>query len=362
MAEETDSKERRPPVQFGIFDWMDRGTLDAADTYEQRLKIVEFADRAGFYCYHLAEHHGTPLCLTPAPSLFLAAAAQHTTRLRLGTLAYLLPLYPPIRLIEEICMLDQLSRGRLEVGLSRGASPIEMGFYNIDPEESRAIFQEALAMLIAGLSNGSVSFEGKYFSCKNARIDIRPYQRPYPPLWYPTNYPDSFPWIAQQGFNTLVSRMSPAQVREQFDLYRRVWQEHSDDPSRLNGHVREPKYGIVRHVHVAESDAEAIREAREAFTAWGRNLTYLNELYGAARPDLNPITDFDTAMESGSCIAGSPETVRRAVEQQVRESTSNYFVGAFATGTLTTEQILRSLSLFAKHVMPAFQAPRTPAT
>lgn len=100
-------------LEFGLFDWIECDWIECDnspphETYEQRLKMLEFADRSGFYCYHLAEHHITPLSLAPSPAVFLAAAAQRTSRLRLGPLVYLLPFYHPIRLLHEICMLDHL--------------------------------------------------------------------------------------------------------------------------------------------------------------------------------------------------------------------------------------------------------------
>src|SRR6516165_9495852 len=108
-------------MEFGVFDHLDRcgGTL--ADYYEDRLKIAEAYDRAGFYAYHLAEHHSTPLGMAPSPSVFLAAVAQRTTRLRFGPLVWPMPLHHPLRLIEEICMLDQLSAGALNS--ASGAAP-----------------------------------------------------------------------------------------------------------------------------------------------------------------------------------------------------------------------------------------------
>ena len=88
--------------------------------YEERLKLIEAYDRAGFHAYHLAEHHATPLGMAPSPSVFLAAVAQSTKRLRFGPLVYTLSLYHPLRLVEEICMLDQMSGGRLELGIGTG--------------------------------------------------------------------------------------------------------------------------------------------------------------------------------------------------------------------------------------------------
>src|ERR1700674_4951077 len=102
-------------VRFAMFDWLDESGRDQGETYEERLRMLELADKAGFYAYHLAEHHATELSTVPSPNVFLAAAAQRTRRLRLGPLSYILPMYDPGSLLEEICMLDQLSKGRLEL-------------------------------------------------------------------------------------------------------------------------------------------------------------------------------------------------------------------------------------------------------
>ena len=109
-------------VSFGLFDWVDRGETPLQQLYEERLQLLEVADTAGFFCYHLAEHHATPLGMAPSPALFLTAVAQRT-RLRVGPLVYLLPLYNPLRLIEEVCMLDHISGGRLELDRRSSAEP-----------------------------------------------------------------------------------------------------------------------------------------------------------------------------------------------------------------------------------------------
>src|ERR1700720_4799655 len=137
-------------MEFGVFDHLDRYGGALADYYEDRLKIAEAYDRAGFYAYHLAEHHATPLGMAPSPSVFLAAVAQRTTRLRFGPMVYALPLYHPLRMIEEICMLDQLSGGRLDIGFGRGASPVELRFFGEDPEEAQSTYAEALELIRRG--------------------------------------------------------------------------------------------------------------------------------------------------------------------------------------------------------------------
>ncbi len=99
-------------MKFGVFDHVDDSGLPLKRLLEDRLRIVEAYDRCGMYGYHLAEHHGTPLGYASSPSIFLAAAAQRTKRIKIGPLIYILPLYHPLRLIEEICMLDNLSGER----------------------------------------------------------------------------------------------------------------------------------------------------------------------------------------------------------------------------------------------------------
>src|ERR1041384_6564075 len=143
-------------MEFGVFDHLDRYDGPLSDYYEARLRLIELYDRAGFYGYPPAEPPATPLGMAPSPSVFLAAVAQRSKRLRFGPMVYALPLYHPLRMIEEICMLDQMSGGRLDVGFGRGASPIELDLYGTDPAAARDIYDEALAIVTQGLTGGSV--------------------------------------------------------------------------------------------------------------------------------------------------------------------------------------------------------------
>src|SRR4029077_1889634 len=165
-------------LKFGVFDHLDRGQRSISDLYEQRLRIVEQYDRAGFYAYHLAEHHSTPLGMAPAPSVFLAAVAQRTKVLRFGPLVYLLPLYHPLRLAEEIAMLDHLSHGRLEVGIGRGRSPIELMLYGRDAAEASAVFDEVFAVMQLASREEGVNFAGRHFNFRDVPIELRPLQQP----------------------------------------------------------------------------------------------------------------------------------------------------------------------------------------
>src|SRR5262249_46002586 len=174
-------------MKFGIFDHMDRAGSDLGRQFDQRLRLIELYEQAGFHAYHLAEHHATPLGMAPSPSVFLAAVAQRTTTLRFGPLVYTVNLYHPLRLIDEICMLDQMSGGRLELGIGRGISPYEVGYYGVDPATGPQRFAAALDVILKGPTPPRLGPAGPDLTFKDVRIGRRPAQRPFPPLWHGAN-------------------------------------------------------------------------------------------------------------------------------------------------------------------------------
>ncbi|HLF71140.1 MAG TPA: LLM class flavin-dependent oxidoreductase, partial [Dehalococcoidia bacterium] len=178
-------------------------------------------------------------------------------------------------------------------------------------------------------------------------------QRPYPPLWYPTSSADRIPWVASHGFNTLFgfTRTSLDVIADGIAQYRVEFAAHEGDAGRLNGHVAEPRLGATRHVYVAATDDEAMRVARTAYTEFERS--YVTRPGHAPTGDASRRGDFDTAIGWGGIFAGSPDSVRLMVQDFVDRTGANYFVGTFAFGNLTTEQILSSMRLFAEAVMPA---------
>src|SRR6201997_3115879 len=338
-------------VSFGVFDWIDRGTQPLSQLYEDRLQLLAAADEAGFFCYHLAEHHATPLGMAPSPALFLTAATQRTRRIRLGPLVYLLPLYDPLRLIEEVAMLDQLSGGRLELGVGRGVSPYELRNFGVVPENSRAMFDEALAVLLAGLTRERLSFAGAHYQYRDVPIELHPLQQPYPPLWYPTHTPTSIEYAGQHGFN-FVGLGPAAAVREHTDAYKRAWSAHRHDPDRLNGHVATPKIGILRLVVVADRDTDTEAAAHSAHQVWFRSISQLWHEHDDH--SIDGLFSWETAIQHKSVIFGSPDRVRGEMQRVSTESGCNYVICSFAWGTLSREQSMRSLRLFASDVMPAF--------
>ncbi len=336
---------------FGLFDWIDRGDAPLHQLYEERLQLLEAADAAGFFGYHLAEHHGTPLGMAPSPALFLSAVAQRTRNIRLGPLGYLLPLYNPLRLIEEVCMLDHLSGGRLELGLGRGVSPYELGHYGVDAAESRAMFNEALAVLVAGLTHERLTFEGNYYQFHDVPMELSPLQQPYLPLWYPTHNPESVVYAAEHGYN-LVSNGPAVAVREHVDSYWKTWEAYQHEPDRLNGHIAEPKVGIARQVFVADTDEEAKKAAQAAHGDWYHSITKLWHAHDDHTYD--NFFNWETSTQFETIIFGSPARVREQIARLLEESGCNYIICSFAWGSFTHQQALRSLNLFAEDVLSAF--------
>jgi alkanesulfonate monooxygenase SsuD/methylene tetrahydromethanopterin reductase-like flavin-dependent oxidoreductase (luciferase family) len=339
------------PVAFGLFDWIDRSTAPLHQLYEERLQLLEAAEASGFFGYHLAEHHATPLGMAPSPALFLTAAAQRTRHIRLGPLVYLLPLYDPLRLIEEVCMLDHLSNGRLELGVGRGVSPYELGYFGVNAADTRARFTEALAVLVAGLTHERLTYEGRYYRYRDVPMELHPLQQPYPPLWYPTHNPESVGYAARHGYH-FVGLGPAAGVRPLVDQYWQTWEVHRHMPDRLNGHVAAPKVGILRQVFVADTDAEAWAATRAAHEDWYRSITKLWHDHDDYTPD--GLFAWETATQHETILFGSPARVHEQLARVLEVSGCNYVIGAFAWGTLPHAQTLHSLRLFAEEVMPAF--------
>ncbi|HIF44675.1 MAG TPA: LLM class flavin-dependent oxidoreductase [Dehalococcoidia bacterium] len=348
MASETADGRK---VEWGIFDWVEWDQNSPAQIFEDRLSLLEYADKQDFYCYHMAEHHTTPLSVAPSPGMFLSAVAQRTSRIRLGPLVYLLPLYNPLRLIQEVCMLDHLSKGRLELGVGRGIVPYEVARFGVDPEKGRAIFDEALVVLLKGLNNETLNHEGEFYNYKDIRLWIKPFQQPHPPIWYASGNIETVPWMAKNGINTSHIFDTNAVVKKHFDLYQEIWQEHQNDPDRINTAIQAPKQGQTRHVYIAPTDAEAIEEARSAWKAWCDNINYLWNLGNS--DNLKWLYDFDTLLADGKIVAGSPQTVKEKVWQAIEESGINYFISVFAWGNIPYEKVRRAMEYFVDEVMPS---------
>ena len=377
-------------LRFGVFDHIEPVPGQRLDQiYRERLVQIERLDAAGFYAYHLAKHHMPAIhSLAPSQNVFLGSVAQRTTRMRCGPCVYVLPLHHPLRLIEEISMLDHLSGGRLEIGVGRGGV-MEAFFWGqeADPETNYARYLETLAIVREGLSRDELTYAGRFHSFEKLPMYLRPLQTPYPPLWYMRNPVTA----AMGGMHTIIvgsiDGMAVAVPR-----YRAAWEEHQGAGSRtVQG--QEPMIGLVVHVVVAETDEEALKIATPAWEKYRWNLAAPRRLEAEKRnltqfmstkdgsfgfvgdrpaglPTRELRRDIDSELErfdqqsrgthpnrlGGVALAGTPAAVREYMDEYL-ETGANYFVASFQWGDIAHEQAMRSVELFASEVMPRYTMP-----
>ena len=346
-------------MQFGIFDHIERlPNVPMDQQFRDRLKLVAQADEGGFYGYHVAEHHHSPLCLAPNQAVYLAAIAQHTRQLRFGPLVYVLPLHHPIRLLEEISMVDNLSGGRFQIGIGRGTGGgQEFAMWGGDPNENDERFDETFRILMQGFKSDFLTFEGKYYQFRDLWMELKPKQYPHPPFWYAGNSEHA----ADYGAN-FIGRGTIDQLPNVVSGYLEAREKHLEKNDPMLPYLENPLYGASRHLYLAGSDDEAVSRARTAYRAYGAN--FEKPVPPGTAPQPRPAgprnlyspgqADFDTVREWERLVAGSPQTVREYLERYEAESTCNYFVGSFQWGDLTHEEASRSMELFATEVMPHF--------
>lgn len=336
-------------MKFGVFDQNDRGGLPLAQQYDERLKLAELYDQSGFHCYHMSEHHATTLSTTPSPSVFLSALTQRTHKLRLCPLVYLLPLYHPVRLAEEICMLDHLSHGRFEFGVGRGASPYELAALGVETTQAAKMYAEALDIIRRYFSSEMLSHEGEFWTIKNLPVEMKPLQQPHPQIWYALASPESAAWPAQNGINVVCGGPS-SRLREISDRYREEWAK-ANRTSKT-----EPLIGINRYIIVAETDEKALEIGRKAWPTFYNNFMKLWLKNGAQPITIKLPPDFDSLVEGGQAVAGTPSTVSAALGKQMSQGGLNYLIGSFVFGNMPFADASASVRLFSKEVMPTLRA------
>lgn len=376
-------------LQFGVFDHIEPVPgLSLERIYRERMLQIRRLDTAGFYAYHLAEHH-TPAIhsLAPSQNVFLGSVAQCTTRLRFGPCVYVLPLHHPLRLIEEISMLDNLSGGRLEIGVGRGGV-LEAYFWGqeADSETNYARYRETLEIVLNGLSHEELTYAGRFHSFESLPMRLHPVQKPYPPLWYMRNVETA----AMERMHTIIVG-SLDRLETEVKRYRATWEQYQGaDTLTIQGD--EPKVGLVVHLVVAETDDDALAIAKPAWEQYRWNLAAPRRLEAEKRglsqfmhskdnafgfvgsrpaglPARETRRDIDAELErfdaqkrrahpnrlGGVALAGSPTAVREYMEEYVATG-ANYFVCSFQWGNLSHAQAMQSIELFTAEVMPHYVA------
>jgi len=346
-------------MKIGLFDHIEYGNRPIAQLFDERLKFIQAADEAGFYCLHIAEHHQTPLNMVPVPGVFLGAVARLTKRIKMGPLVYLLPLYSPLRMIDEICMLDHLSHGRAEIGVGRGVSPFELKYHKVEHDQSREIFIDAYRCISKGLTTDLLSYQGPHYTYENVPIALRPLQQPYPAFWYGSSGAEGSTWAGEEGLHFVT--LGPNQfAKDNIDAFKAAFAKRANRPaqpkSEFPGGIA---IGVQRHIFVDETDEKARAWAKPAMEQHLEHINWIRKRHGvtatAARMKNVRGQTFEECVEEGTVIAGSPVTVLSAIERHVREIGFNYLLAYLFLGSMSFDDAMRSLNLFVGKVMPEIE-------
>jgi alkanesulfonate monooxygenase SsuD/methylene tetrahydromethanopterin reductase-like flavin-dependent oxidoreductase (luciferase family) len=255
-------------------------------------------------------------------------------------------------------MLDHLSHGRLEVGVGRGVSPFEMRYQQIDAEESRDIFIDAFRCVTEGLTHETLNYTGKYFTYADAPVPIEPLQKPYPPFWYGSSNAIGSAWAGEAGMH-FVANGPTARVKANVATFKAALRERGGPAVSIADFAGGTAIGGLRHVVVAQTDAEATHIAKPAFEHHLANLNYLRNLHGSseftARLHVHQDLTFDDAVANGMIVAGTPDTVAAKLTQQIEELEINYLLTYMFFGTMSLSDAMGSLQLFKQEVMPRLE-------
>jgi len=241
-------------LQF--FSWPER-RVDIATVFERALERIEIMDRTGYDAVWLAEHHFSSFSVCPSIHMMGTHVAARTRNLRIGTGVSLAPFYHPLRLAEEVALLDVLSGGRVNWGVGRGFAKREFEAFGVDPEESYAIFREHLAVVLQAWTQERVDFRGEHVRFEGVEVLPKPIQEPHPPVWLAASTAEAVTWAAEHGHSIMMDpHSSNTQIAAKYRLYREVLEKH--------GHSIEGRQiPMARLLAVAESEREAEEIARQ---------------------------------------------------------------------------------------------------
>jgi natural product biosynthesis luciferase-like monooxygenase protein len=348
-------------VRFGIFSifdyWPQIKTV--SQYFSDILQLAERAEELGFDSFWISEHHFTDYGgILPRPQILLAALAQRTRAIRLGTAVSLVPFDNPVRLAEDFGLVDVLSGGRLEFGVGRGLFGFEYDGLGIQQDESRARLEEGVEVIRAAWQSERLTYAGRFTSVDNLTILPRPLQKPHPPLYVAAVSPESYDWAGREGHSILqVLYFAPVEgTAAQVERYRAQLKQH--------GHDSASKVLIaISPTHVATTNEDAKREAAEPLMNYLGMVGALlptetkSEQYRAytkLRPAMKKLT-YDVLYSERPTVIGNPEQVIRRIENLNRIIRIDEFVSFVNFGGMEHKQTLKSMELFAEHVMPHFR-------
>jgi alkanesulfonate monooxygenase SsuD/methylene tetrahydromethanopterin reductase-like flavin-dependent oxidoreductase (luciferase family) len=247
-------------VKVGVlqfFSWPER-RVDLATVYARALERIEIMDRTGYDGVWLAEHHFSSFSVCPSVHMVGTLAAARTQRLRIGTAVSLAPFYHPLRLAEEVALLDVLSGGRVNWGAGRGFARVEFTAFGVPPEESASRFRETVEIVLQAWTDERLNFTGQHFRFEDLEILPKPAQSPHPPVWMAASSEGAIEWAAGRGFSIL---MDPHSSVPEISRKRRFYAEKLAAAGFSEAGRDIP---IARLVALADNAGEAAAVARSA--------------------------------------------------------------------------------------------------
>jgi len=312
MVRQDDASDARPAPRIGLFDIMQMDPVtgdDPGEMYRARLDDLALADELGLSVAFAAERHFLRNYACPSATTWLAAASQRTTRMRLGVLAYTLPIRAPVQLAEEIAVLDWLSGGRIEIGFGLGHRIEELAALGVDPAQRVTLFHERLALLRGLWTGGQVSFDRGDVHIREVTIAPLPVQEPHPPLWFAGTDPGAARWVGAQGMGLAVGFKSIADLQPAVAAFGAGRAARTPEVIAIEPPHRSGSIALMRSVVVGESDARVREEITD-------DLVRISEQLGKDTGTATLAERRDTAREQIDAMirnevmfAGSPEQV-----------------------------------------------------
>ena len=353
-------------MRFGTYYFLQAPpALAHPDVVRNEIEQMAWTEDLGFDSIWLTEHHFIEYGLSVSPAVLAAAAAMRTRHVRIGLAAAILPFHDPIRLAEELAMVDILSGGRLDVGVGRGNRPVEFEGYRIPQIESRDRFEETLEIMIRAWTRERFAFEGRHFRIPEVRVIPKPLQQPHPPIYVVCVSADTIEATALHGWPMLNSilRGTLEPLVQQRDTYvnacRKAGRSEAEITSLLS------RWGVSRHIYVAPTDAQAQAEARDA-EMWYQDALRrfliperIESVHPLLQPGFRAIEERFTPLPREQLVAetlaiGSPDTVAAKIAE-MRDLGVGEVLCWMNFGGLPQTRVRRSMELFAREVLPHFR-------
>ena len=333
---------------------------------QDQLALARQADELGFDGIWLTEHYFTGESVYNDALTFAAAVAMQTTRVRIGFAVVQLPFHHPVRLATQLALLDNLSNGRIDVGVGKGTVFNEYEFVGLGlrSDDSRQRMDEAQEILRRCFNDTPFAYKGDYYDIEVPALRPMPVQQPGPPIWRSVVSASSFSECGRLGLPILTARLPVARIRERWALYREGLEAGGHDANRQTALLQQS--GLWRNVYVADSDAQAEDELAAVLRAARRHMVHLREALNPPdfvvdpamfSPWTDPAANEDMAIEdvmTAGSLYGSPATVKGKVEE-LRDAGVGHLVCQMAWGDMPYEQTATATRRFAKEVMTDFQ-------